>query len=81
MNIIYQYGFFTLIGIILGIFIALKWLAPEGTEVKVGKFVIRGRQNVVTDVSDINVSGPERRKSKRELKREARIKRKAEKQE
>ena len=81
MNIIYQYGFFVLAGIILGIFIALKWLAPEGTEVKVGKFVIRGRQNVVTDVSDINVSGPERRKSKRELKREARIKRKAEKQE
>jgi len=78
MTLIYQYGFFTLAGIILGIFIALKWLAPEGTEIRVGKFVIRGRQNVVTDVSDINVSGPEKRKTRRELRREARIKRKAE---
>jgi hypothetical protein len=78
MALIYQYGFFILAGIILGIFIALKWLAPEGTEVKVGKFVIRGRKNVVTDVSDINVSGPEKRKSRRQLKREAREKRKAE---
>lgn len=69
MNIIYQYGFFILVGIILGIFIALKWLAPEGTEVKVGKFVIRGRKNVVTDVSDINVSGPEKRKTRRELRK------------
>ena len=80
MNVIYTHGFFVLAGIILGIFIALKWLAPEGTEVKVGKFVIRGRDNVVTDVSDINVSGQEKRKSKRELKREARKKRKAERQ-
>jgi len=71
MKKIYQFGFYVLSGIIAGIFIALKFLAPEGTEVKVGKFVIRGRQNVVTDVSDINVSGPERRKSRRE-KRQAR---------
>ena len=69
MNVIYQYGFFVLIGIILGIFIALKWLASEGTEVRVGKFVIRGRQNVVTDVSDINVSGPEKRKTQRREQR------------
>ena len=80
MNIIYIYGFYVLIGVILGIFIALKWLAPEGTEVRVGKFVIRGRHNVVTDVSDINVSGQEKRKSRRELRREAREKRKAERQ-
>jgi len=80
MKKIYQFGFYVLSGIIAGIFIALKWLAPEGTEVKVGKFVIRGRDNVVTDVSDINVSGQEKRKSKRELKREARKKRKAERQ-
>jgi|GEM_PF-3511871 len=69
MKKIYQFGFYVLSGIIAGIFMALKWLAPEGTEVKVGKFVIRGRQNVVTDVSDINVSGPERRKSRREKRR------------
>jgi len=73
MTGIYTYGFFILAGIIMGIFIALKWLAPAGTEVKVGKFVIRGRDNVVTDVSDINVS-------ERELKREARKKRRAERQ-
>ncbi|KPK79345.1 MAG: hypothetical protein AMS27_18115 [Bacteroides sp. SM23_62_1] len=72
MNVIYQYGFFVLIGIILGIFIALKWLASEGTEVRVGKFVIRGRQNVVTDVSDINVSGPEKRKTRMEIRKERR---------
>ena len=78
MNVIYQYGFFFLGGIIAGIFFALKWLAPEGTEVKVGKFVIRGRDNTVTDVSDINVSGSEKRKSRRQERREARQKKRSE---
>ena len=55
MALIYQYGFFILIGIIAGIFIALKWLAPEGTEVKVGKFVIRGRQHTVSDMLDMEI--------------------------
>lgn len=88
MKKIYQFGFYVLSGIIAGMFLALKFLAPAGTEIKLGKLVIKGKQNEVTDILDLDIKLPaENQKTRRfringrKVKRKARrVKRKAEKQ-
>lgn len=80
MKKLYEIGFYILTGIIAGMFIALKWLAPAGTEIKLGKLVIKGRENTVTDILDLDIKLPaENQKTRRFRINGRKVKRKARK--
>lgn len=68
MKKLYEIGFYILTGIIAGMFLALKFLAPAGTEIKLGKLVVKGRQNEVTDILDLNIKLPDKKGQKREAR-------------
>jgi len=42
---IYKSLVILLCGVILGIFIALKYLVPDGTDIYIGKIKVRGNEN------------------------------------
>jgi len=62
VSVIYQYGFFVLIGIVAGIFICIKWIAPPEGDIYFGKLKIRGRGNTVSDIMDVEPEKKRRRK-------------------
>lgn len=68
MKKIYQFGFYILTGIIAGMFLALKFLAPAGTEIKLGKLVVKGRQNEVTDILDLDIKLPDKKEERRKVR-------------
>ncbi len=68
MKKLYEIGFFVLTGIIAGMFIALKFLAPAGTEIKLGKLVVKGRQNEVTDILDLDIKLPNKKEENRKIR-------------
>ncbi len=67
---IWPYLFFLMLGIAGGMFISVKWLFPESGEITLGKLVIRGRQNTVTDVLDVDIKkeGMKRREQRKRLR-------------
>jgi hypothetical protein len=68
MKKLYEIGFYILTGIIAGMFLALKFLAPPGTEIKLGKLVIKGKQNEVTDILDLDIKLPDSKAEKRKIR-------------
>lgn len=68
MKKLYEIGFFILTGAIAGIFLALKFLAPAGTEIKLGKLVVKGRQNEVTDILDLDIKLPDKKEERRKVR-------------
>ena len=68
MKKLYEIGFYILTGIIAGMFLALKFLAPAGTEIKLGKLVVKGRQNEVTDILDLDIKLPDKKKERRKVR-------------
>ena len=76
---------FVLTGFILGMIATIKFIAPPGEDVEIKfdktKLVIKGKNNQVTDAIDVtpvmNIV-KEARKSKRQMKKEERDKKKAE---
>jgi hypothetical protein len=68
MKKLYEIGFYILTGAIAGMFVALKFLAPAGTEIKLNKLVIKGRQNEVTDILDLNIKLPDKSEQKRKTR-------------
>ncbi len=68
MKKLYEIGFYILTGIIAGIFLALKFLAPAGTEIKLGKLVVKGRQNEVTDILDLDIKLPDKKEERRKVR-------------
>ena len=68
MKKLYEIGFYILTGIIAGMFLALKFLAPAGTEIKLGKLVVKGRQNEVTDILDLDIKLPDKKDQKRKTR-------------
>ena len=68
MKKLYEIGFYILTGIIAGMFLALKFLAPAGTEIKLGKLVVKGRQNEVTDILDLDIKLPDKKEERRKVR-------------
>ena len=68
MKKLYEVGFYILTGVIAGMFLALKFLAPAGTEIKLGKLVIKGRQNEVSDILDLDIRLPDKKGQKRKIR-------------
>lgn len=68
MKKLYEIGFYILTGAIAGMFFALKFLAPAGTEIKLGKLVIKGRHNEVTDILDLDIKLPDKKGQKRKTR-------------
>ena len=68
MKKLYEIGFFILTGVIAGMFLALKFLAPAGTEIKLGKLVVKGRQNEVTDILDLDIKLPDKKEERRKVR-------------
>ncbi len=82
MKKLYEIGFYILTGIIAGMFLALKFLAPAGTEIKLGKLVVKGRQNEVSDILDLDIKLPDKKEERRKVRTyriQGRVKRKARK--
>jgi hypothetical protein len=74
---------FVLAGFILGMIAAIKFIAPPGEDIEVNfdkvKFVIRGKNNQVTDGLDVTpIVNITKEKSKRQKKKEEREKKRAE---
>lgn len=51
---IYKHLVILLCGVILGIFIAIKYLVPDGTDIHIGKIKIRGTGNTANVENIIN---------------------------
>ena len=68
MKKLYEIGFYILTGAIAGMFLALKFLAPAGTEIKLGKLVIKGRHNEVTDILDLDIKLPDKKEERRKVR-------------
>ena len=49
-------------------FLALKFLAPAGTEIKLGKLVVKGRQNEVSDILDLDIKLPNKKEERRKVR-------------
>jgi len=60
--VIYQYGFFVLIGFALGVAVTVRWIAPPEGDIYFGKLKIRGRGHTVSDVMDTSTEKKRRRK-------------------
>lgn len=68
MKKLYEIGFYILTGAIAGMFLALKFLAPAGTEIKLGKLVVKGRQNEVSDILDLDIKLPDKKEERRKVR-------------
>jgi len=57
VSILYQIGFYVLIGFALGMIVTIKWISPPDEDINIDfgktKLVIKGRKNVVTDAIDV----------------------------
>jgi len=45
---IYKTLFILLCGVLIGVFITLKYLVPDGTDIYIGKIKVRGSGNIAT---------------------------------
>lgn len=72
MAVIYQYGFFVLIGIVIGVWITIKWIAPPDDDIHIGKIKIKGRGHNVSDIVDVEVQPDKKRKRLRDRIKERR---------
>ena len=71
MKKVYEIVTFVLAGIIAGMIITIKWIAPPGQDITIGKIKVKGRNNTQSTVVEVdNVpSKREQRRQKRELRR------------
>ncbi len=51
---LWRMGTMLVIGIVIGVFISLKYISPMTSDIKIGRIVIKGRGNTVTDAVDIS---------------------------
>ena len=58
VSILYQIGFWLIIGYAAGVISTVMWIAPPGEDIEVKtifrKLVVRGKQHSVTDMVDIS---------------------------
>jgi len=86
VSILYQIGFFILVGFGLGVLVGVRVAPPtEDIEMKIGRlaFKVKGRKNTVTDgmditdMLDVTVNGkPVKKQTRKERIAERRIRRK-----
>lgn len=74
MKKVYEIATFILAGIIAGMIIAIRWVAPPGQDITVGKIKVKGRNNTQSTVVEVNntPSKRETRRQRREARREKR---------
>ena len=72
MAVVWQYGFFFLAGMVLGVIIGVR--IDADTIYKIARIKIKGRGNVVTDLVDVTNPKKESRQSRRQIRRENRHK-------
>ena len=60
---------FILVGIVAGLVLAIKFVAPPGDEIKIGKIKVKGKGNTAETNISIDNEPKKTRKEKREEKR------------
>ena len=72
MAAVWQYGFFLLAGMVLGVIIGVR--IDADTIYKIARIKIKGRGHTVTDLVDVTNPKKESRQSRRQIRRENRQK-------
>jgi len=72
MAVVWQYGFFLLAGMVLGVIIGVR--IDADTIYKIARIKIKGRGHTVTDLVDVTNPKKESRQSRRQIRRENRRK-------
>ncbi len=66
---VYRAVTYILVGIVAGIVFTIKFIAPPGDDIKIGKIKVRGKGNSAETTIDVDNEPKKDRKSKRKSKK------------
>ncbi len=71
MSKIYRAFTYILVGIVAGIVFCIKYIAPPGDEIKIGKIKVKGRGNTANTTVILEDDGPKKTRKEKRAERKA----------